>query len=120
MRRVAFHTLGCKVNQYDTQAMLESFQAAGWQVCEFDERADAYVVNTCTVTGTGDKKSVQIIRRVHRENPEAAIVVAGCLAQRDRTGWPCRACGWCWARLSAPRWSNCLKRRLTRMYASSR
>ena len=83
MRRVAFHTLGCKVNQYDTQAMLESFQAAGWQVCEFDERADAYVVNTCTVTGTGDKKSVQIIRRVHRENPEAAIVVAGCLAQRD-------------------------------------
>lgn len=83
MRRVAFHTLGCKVNQYDTQAMLESFQAAGWQVCEFDECADAYVVNTCTVTGTGDKKSVQIIRRVHRENPEAAIVVAGCLAQRD-------------------------------------
>lgn len=83
MRRVAFHTLGCKVNQYDTQAMLESFQAAGWQVCEFDGRADAYVVNTCTVTGTGDKKSVQIIRRVHRENPEAAIVVAGCLAQRD-------------------------------------
>lgn len=83
MRRVAFHTLGCKVNQYDTQAMLESFQAAGWHVCEFDERADAYVVNTCTVTGTGDKKSVQIIRRVHRENPEAAIVVAGCLAQRD-------------------------------------
>ena len=83
MRRVAFHTLGCKVNQYDTQAMLESFQAAGWQVCEFDERAAAYVVNTCTVTGTGDKKSVQIIRRVHRENPEAAIVVAGCLAQRD-------------------------------------
>ena len=83
MRRVAFHTLGCKVNQYDTQAMLESFQAAGWQVCEFDERADASVVNTCTVTGTGDKKSVQIIRRVHRENPEAAIVVAGCLAQRD-------------------------------------
>lgn len=83
MRRVAFHTLGCKVNQYDTQAMLESFQAAGWQVCEFDERADVYVINTCTVTGTGDKKSVQIIRRVHRENPEAAIVVAGCLAQRD-------------------------------------
>ena len=83
MRRIAFHTLGCKVNQYDTQAMLESFQQAGWQVCDFDEHADAYVVNTCTVTGTGDKKSVQIIRRVHRENPDAAIVVTGCLAQRD-------------------------------------
>lgn len=83
MRRIAFHTLGCKVNQYDTQAMLESFQAAGWQVCEFDEQADAYVINTCTVTGTGDKKSVQLIRRIHRLHPDAAIVVAGCLAQRD-------------------------------------
>lgn len=83
MRRIAFHTLGCKVNQYDTQAMLESFQAAGWEVCGFEEQADAYVINTCTVTGTGDKKSVQLIRRVHREHPEAAIVVTGCLAQRD-------------------------------------
>ena len=83
MRRIAFHTLGCKVNQYDTQAMLESFQAAGWEVCCFEEQADAYVINTCTVTGTGDKKSVQLIRRVHREHPEAAIVVTGCLAQRD-------------------------------------
>ena len=83
MRRIAFHTLGCKVNQYDTQAMLESFQAAGWEVCGFEEQADAYVINTCTVMGTGDKKSVQLIRRVHREHPEAAIVVTGCLAQRD-------------------------------------
>ena len=83
MRRIAFHTLGCKVNQYDTQAMLESFQAAGWEVCGFEEQADAYVINTFTVTGTGDKKSVQLIRRVHREHPEAAIVVTGCLAQRD-------------------------------------
>ena len=83
MRSIAFHTLGCKVNQYDTQAMLESFQAAGWEVCGFEEQADAYVINTCTVTGTGDKKSVQLIRRVHREHPEAAIVVTGCLAQRD-------------------------------------
>lgn len=83
MKRIAFHTLGCKVNQYDTEAMLESFQAAGWQVCGFDEHADAYLINTCTVTGTGDRKSTKLIRHVHRENPDAAIIVAGCLAQRD-------------------------------------
>lgn len=82
MRRIAFHTLGCKVNQYDTQAMLESFQAAGWQVCEFGEDADAYLINTCTVTGTGDRKSLRLIRHVHGEHPQAAIIVTGCLAQR--------------------------------------
>ena len=81
-RTVAFHTLGCKVNQYDTQAMRERFEQAGFRTVEFDEQADVYVVNTCTVTGTGDKKSMQTIRRCHRKNPEAAIVVTGCLAQR--------------------------------------
>ena len=79
---VAFHTLGCKVNQYDTQAMRERFELAGCRTVEFEEKADIYVVNTCTVTGTGDKKSMQTIRRCHRKNPEAAIVVTGCLAQR--------------------------------------
>ena len=78
----AFHTLGCKVNQYDTQAMRERFEAAGCRTVEFEEKADIYVVNTCTVTGTGDKKSMQTIRRCHRKNPDAAIVVTGCLAQR--------------------------------------
>ncbi|MFR2149169.1 MAG: hypothetical protein ACLS7Z_00485 [Christensenellales bacterium] len=81
-KTVAFHTLGCKVNQYDTQAMRERFEQAGYRTTEFDERADIYVVNTCTVTGTGDKKSMQIIRRCHRQNPLAQIVVTGCLAQR--------------------------------------
>jgi len=81
-RTVAFHTLGCKVNQYDTQAMRERFEQAGYRTVEFDEAADVYVVNTCTVTGTGDKKSMQTIRRCHRKNPTAAIVVTGCLAQR--------------------------------------
>lgn len=81
-RTVAFHTLGCKVNQYDTQAMRERFEQAGYRTVEFDEAASVYVVNTCTVTGTGDKKSMQVIRRCHRMNPEAAIVVSGCLAQR--------------------------------------
>ncbi len=81
-RTAAFHTLGCKVNQYDTQAMRERFEAAGYRTVDFDESADVYVVNTCTVTGTGDKKSMQTIRRCHRKNPNAAIVVSGCLAQR--------------------------------------
>ena len=83
MRSVAFHTLGCKVNQYDSQAMLELFEQAGYEVRPFSESADVYVVNTCTVTGTGDKKSLNAVRRALRQNPAAQVVIAGCLAQRD-------------------------------------
>lgn len=82
MHTVAFHTLGCKVNQYDTQAMLEKFRAAGYAVVPFDGAADVYVLNTCTVTGTGDKKSMQLARRLRREHPESELVLCGCLAQR--------------------------------------
>jgi threonylcarbamoyladenosine tRNA methylthiotransferase MtaB len=74
--------LGCKVNQYDTQAMLEQFLAAGYGQADFDGAADVYVINTCTVTGMGDKKSMQAVRRALRRNPAAAVVIAGCLAQR--------------------------------------
>lgn len=81
--KVAFHTLGCKVNQYDSQAMLELFEAAGYEAGDFDGVCDVYVINTCTVTGTGDKKSLQAIRRAQRLNPAAQIVVCGCMAQRD-------------------------------------
>ena len=81
--KVACHTLGCKVNQYDTQAMLEAFEKSGYQSVDFSQDADIYLINTCTVTGTGDQKSLKLIRRVHREHPDAAIIVAGCLAQRD-------------------------------------
>ncbi|MBE5775964.1 MAG: tRNA (N(6)-L-threonylcarbamoyladenosine(37)-C(2))-methylthiotransferase MtaB [Clostridiales bacterium] len=83
MPSVAFHTLGCKVNQYDTQAMLEAFLSHGYTLREFDETADVYVINTCTVTGTGDKKSLQMVRRALKTNPAAHVVIAGCLAQRD-------------------------------------
>lgn len=82
MKTVAFHTLGCKVNQYDTQAMLEKFRAAGYEVVPFEAAADVYVINTCTVTGTGDKKSMQLTRRLRREHPGSQIILAGCLAQR--------------------------------------
>jgi threonylcarbamoyladenosine tRNA methylthiotransferase MtaB len=83
MPTVAFQTLGCKVNQYDTQAMLECFERSGYHVVPFSEAADVYVVNTCTVTGTGDRKSMNAVRRAKRCNPAADIVIAGCLAQRD-------------------------------------
>ena len=83
MPTVAFQTLGCKVNQYDTQAMLECFERAGYTTVPFEDPADVYVVNTCTVTGTGDRKSMNAVRRAKRRNPAADIVIAGCLAQRD-------------------------------------
>lgn len=81
-KTVNFTTLGCKVNQYDTQAMLEQFEQHGYTVAQPGAAADVYVVNTCTVTGTGDKKSLQLIRRCRRRNPQAELIVAGCLAQR--------------------------------------
>ena len=81
--KAAYHTLGCKVNQYDTEAMRELFEQAGYETVPFDGPADLYVINTCTVTGVGDKKSLQLIRRCRREHPSAEIIVAGCLAQRS-------------------------------------
>ena len=83
MKTIAVHTLGCKVNQYDTEAMLELFEAAGYAHVPFEGEADVYLVNTCTVTGTGDQKSLKLIRRLHRERPESDVIVCGCLAQRD-------------------------------------
>ena len=83
MRTIATYTLGCKVNQYDTEAMLERFEQAGYRAVPFSGEADVYLINTCTVTGTGDQKSLKTIRRVAREHPGCAIVVCGCLAQRE-------------------------------------
>jgi threonylcarbamoyladenosine tRNA methylthiotransferase MtaB len=81
--KAAFHTLGCKVNQYDTEAMLEAFEQAGYDIVPFSDEADVYLINTCTVTGTGDQKSMKLMRRIAREHPRAGIIAAGCLAQRD-------------------------------------
>ena len=83
MKTIACLTLGCKVNQYDTEAMREAFERQGYESVPFDSPADVYLINTCTVTSTGDQKSMKLIRRVAREHPEAGIIVAGCLAQRD-------------------------------------
>jgi threonylcarbamoyladenosine tRNA methylthiotransferase MtaB len=81
MPSVAFHTLGCKVNHYETEAIWQLFQSEGYERTDFDSSADVYVINTCTVTNTGDKKSRQVIRRAIRKNPDAVICVTGCYAQ---------------------------------------
>jgi threonylcarbamoyladenosine tRNA methylthiotransferase MtaB len=81
MSTVAFHTLGCKVNSYDTEAIWHLFKEKGYTQVDFDDIADVYVINTCTVTHTGDKKSRQMIRRAIRRNPESTVVVTGCYAQ---------------------------------------
>ncbi|NLY87446.1 MAG: tRNA (N(6)-L-threonylcarbamoyladenosine(37)-C(2))-methylthiotransferase MtaB [Clostridiales bacterium] len=78
---VAFHTLGCKVNQYETEAIKAAFVSRGDTIVQEDERADVYVINTCTVTNIADRKSRQYIRRMKSRNPEALIVVTGCYAQ---------------------------------------
>ena len=81
MSSVAFHTLGCKVNHYETEAIWQLFKAQGYERVEYENIADVYVINTCTVTNTGDKKSRQVIRRAVRKNPDAVIAVTGCYAQ---------------------------------------
>ena len=79
--KVAFHTLGCKVNQYESEAMARMFRAHGWDIADEREFADVYVINTCTVTAVADKKSRQYIRRMKRVNPDSIIAVTGCYAQ---------------------------------------
>lgn len=81
MKTVSFCTLGCKVNQYETEAMAKLFQNAGYGVREFDEKCDIYVINTCTVTSMGDRKSRQMIHRAAKQNPHALIAVVGCYSQ---------------------------------------
>lgn len=83
MQRVAFMTLGCKTNQYDAEYMREQFLRAGYAPVDFDEIADVYVVNTCMVTATGERKSLKYVRQAARRNPQADIVVAGCVAQHE-------------------------------------
>ena len=81
MATVAFHTLGCKVNHYETEAIWQLFKAENYERVDYESKADVYVINTCTVTNTGDKKSRQVIRRAIRKNPDAVICVTGCYAQ---------------------------------------
>lgn len=81
MKKAAFYTLGCKVNQYETEAMEELFTRAGYEIGDFDDICDVYVINTCSVTSMGDRKSRQIIRRAKHQNKDAVVAVTGCYAQ---------------------------------------
>lgn len=81
MKKVAFCTLGCKVNQYETNAMEEKFIKAGYEIVDFEQKADIYVINTCTVTNMSDKKSRQMIRRAKQLNTNSIVVAVGCYAQ---------------------------------------
>ncbi len=83
MYTVALATLGCKVSQYETEAVKEAFLSRGFLAVDFSERADVYVINTCTVTAESDRKCRQVIRRAVRKNPHAVVMVVGCYAQRS-------------------------------------
>ena len=81
MKKVAFYTLGCKVNQYETDSMKAIFENGGYGIVDFDGYADVYVINTCTVTAMGDKKSRQIIHLAKNNNKDGVVIVTGCMAQ---------------------------------------
>lgn len=81
--RAAFYTLGCKVNQYESQAMEELFRRRGYEIVPPSQEAELYIVNSCTVTSSGDKKTRQIVRRLRREHPLAVVALTGCLPQTD-------------------------------------
>lgn len=81
MKKAALHNLGCKVNAYETEAMQELLEQNGYEIVSFQEKADVYIINTCTVTNMADRKSRQMIHRARKNNPEAIIVAAGCYVQ---------------------------------------
>lgn len=80
-KTVAIYTLGCKTNQYESNAIIQEFISNGYKTVDFEESADVYIVNTCTVTNMSDKKSRQILRRAKRNNKDSILVVTGCYAQ---------------------------------------
>lgn len=86
MKTVAFHNLGCKVNTYEIEMMQQNARKAGWEIVEFSQKADVYVINTCSVTNIADRKSRQMLHKAKKTNPEAIVVAVGCYAQTDTKG----------------------------------
>ncbi len=85
MRKAAFHNLGCKVNSYETEAMQQLLEDAGYEIMPFREGADVYIINTCSVTNVADRKSRQMLHRAKKMNPQAVVVAAGCYVQAAGT-----------------------------------
>lgn len=81
MKKAALHNLGCKVNAYETEAMQELLVRHGYQIVPFQEEADVYIINTCTVTNMADRKSRQMLHRARKRNPKAVVVACGCYVQ---------------------------------------
>ena len=81
MKKAALHNLGCKVNAYETEAMQQMLEQAGYEIVPFEEKADVYIINTCSVTNIADRKSRQMLHRARKKNPNAVIVAAGCYVQ---------------------------------------
>ena len=86
MKKVAFHNLGCKVNAYEMELMQQNFTKNGFEIVPFSEKADIYIINTCTVTNIADRKSRQMLHRAKALNPDALVVAAGCYVETDREG----------------------------------
>lgn len=84
MKKVALHNLGCKVNAYETESMQQMLEAAGYEIVPFDQKADVYVINTCSVTNIADRKSRQMIHRAKKQNPDSVVVAAGCYVQTSK------------------------------------
>ena len=82
MKKVSFYTLGCKVNQYETNGMIQKFKESGYEIVDIEQEiSDICIVNTCTVTNMSDRKSRQALRKIKEKNPNAVIVATGCYAQ---------------------------------------
>ena len=84
MENVALYNLGCKVNSYEMEVMRQMFREKGYRIVSFDEKADIYIVNTCTVTNIADRKSRQMLHRARQLNPDAVVVAVGCYVQTGR------------------------------------
>ena len=86
--KFAFYTLGCKVNQYETQAMEQLLKTMGHEIRGLEESCDGYIINTCSVTAVADKKNRAVIRRCQKANPQAVVAVCGCYPQPDAAAAP--------------------------------
>ena len=83
MKTVAFHNLGCKVNSYEVDIMQQNLQKCGYKIVSFEQKADYFIINTCSVTNIADRKSRQMIHRAKKLNPNAVVVAVGCYVQAD-------------------------------------
>ena len=82
-KKVALHNLGCKVNAYEVEAMQQLLEENGYEIVPFEEKADVYIVNTCSVTNMADRKSRQMLHKAKKMNPDAIVIAAGCYVQTD-------------------------------------